>query len=159
MDWYNGSKEEEREESPSNCFSFHCAGGVEQRVDRNVQSAGFERPWWTYGEGWSSWGREQDATIPNEVVVLQPFNRTQFSTVVYLPMACIFIAFPKTNFVGAWPLTSDANESCGKTEWRPNSPDIASKCDRIGGSVIGRKAKIDCRGLYEKSPRSSRRWI
>lgn len=126
MDWYNGSKEEKKERreygSPSNCFSFHCAGGVEQRVDRNVQSAGFERPWWTYGEGWSSWGREQDAMIPNEVVVvLQPFNRTQFSTVVYLPMACIFIAFPKTNFVGAWPLTSDANESCGKTEWRPNS--------------------------------------
>lgn len=33
--------------SPSNCFSFHCPGSVEQRVDRNVQSAGFERPWWT----------------------------------------------------------------------------------------------------------------
>lgn len=46
-------------------------------------------------------GREQDTTISNEVAVLQPFNSAQFSAVVYLPVACIFSAIPKTNSVGA----------------------------------------------------------
>lgn len=45
--------------------------------------------------------REQDTAILNEVAVLQPFNSAQFSATVYLPVACIFIAIPKTNSVGA----------------------------------------------------------
>lgn len=46
-------------------------------------------------------GRERDTVIPNEVAVLRPFNSAQFSAAVYLPVACIFIAIPKTNSVGA----------------------------------------------------------
>lgn len=45
--------------------------------------------------------RERDTAILNEVAVLQPFNSAQFSTTVYLPVACIFIAIPKINSVGA----------------------------------------------------------
>lgn len=109
-DW---KREEGRREgeSLSNCFSFHCLGGVEQRVNRNVRPAGFERPWWARGARRGT--RERDTAIPNEVAVLQPFNSAQFSAAVYLSVACIFIAIPKTNSVGAWPLISDANESCG----------------------------------------------
>jgi len=44
--WIDTTRAKKRKEhgSPSNCFSFHCPDGVEQRVDRNVQSASFERP-------------------------------------------------------------------------------------------------------------------
>lgn len=114
----------------------------DERRERDARHGGANRIWWYQTRWW----------------YFNPLTQTQFSTVVYLPVACIFIASPKTNFVGAWPLTSDANESCGKTEWRPNSPDIrdATKCGGIGWSVIGRKIKIDCSDLYEKLRRDRR---
>lgn len=91
--------------------------------------------------------------------VLQPFNSAQFSAAVYLSVACIFIAIPKTNSVGARPLISDANGSRGeRTERRPNS---AGYCGGIGGLIIGEKMKIDRRDFCEKSPGKERgsRWV
>lgn len=109
-----GGEERRREgKSLSNCFSFHCLGGVEQRVNRNVRPAGFERPWWARGERRLRWTRAGYGDTEWDGGILRPFNSAQFSAAVYLPVACIFIAIPKTNSVGAWPLISDANESCG----------------------------------------------